>query len=161
LTQGGDGISEETGMTGQEMKSAEASKRVVSNHVLRIETRSRVEFKDVTSLIEAAIRESGIEEGLCHVFTPHTTAAILINENDDRSLQKDFEEYLSRLAPRDSEYHHNDGNCDAHLKAATLGCSKTLMVEKGKLVLGRWQGVFYCEFDGPRRREVRLKMVSD
>ncbi|MGH9431460.1 MAG: secondary thiamine-phosphate synthase enzyme YjbQ [Terriglobia bacterium] len=148
-------------MAAEVAKGAVASGRIVSNHALQIETRSRVEFKDMTALIEAAIRGSGIEEGLCHVFTPHTTAAILINENDDWSLQKDFDDYLGRLAPRDGEYHHNDGNCDAHLKAATLGCSKTLMIDKGKLVLGRWQGVFYCEFDGPRRREVRLKIVSD
>ena len=138
-----------------------ASGRIVSNVTIQIETHSRVEFKDMASAIEGAVRDSGIEDGLCHVFTPHTTAAILINENDDRSLQKDFDEFLRRLAPRDGEYHHNDGNCDAHLKAATIGCSKTLLVEKGKLVLGRWQGVFYCEFDGPRRREVRLKIVAD
>jgi secondary thiamine-phosphate synthase enzyme len=136
-------------------------RRTVFNHTLQLETHARVEFKDITQAIEAAIRDSGIEDGLCHVFTPHTTAAILINENDDRSLQRDFDEFLQRLAPRDAEYHHNDGNCDAHLKAATVGCSKTLMVEKGKLVLGRWQGIFYCEFDGPRRRQVRFKIVAD
>ena len=148
-------------MAAEGAKSAVASGRTVSNHTLQIDTHSRVEFKDITSNIEAAIHEGGIEDGLCYVFTPHTTAAILLNENDDRSLQKDLDDFLKRLAPRDGEYHHNDGNCDAHLKAATIGCSKTLMVEKGKLVLGRWQGVFYCEFDGPRRRELRLKIVSD
>jgi len=153
--------SEEINMVTEGAKRAAASGRTISNQALQIETHSRVEFKDLTSAIESSIRDSGIEDGLCHVFTPHTTAAILINENDDRSLQKDFDDFLGRLAPRDGEYHHNDGNCDAHLKAAIIGCSKTLMVEKGKLVLGRWQGVFYCEFDGPRRREVRLKIVAD
>jgi secondary thiamine-phosphate synthase enzyme len=91
------------------------------------------------------------------VFVPHTTAAILINENDDPALQKDLDNFLKQLAPRDKDYHHNDGNCDAHLKASVIGCSKSLLIENGRLVLGRWQGVFFCEFDGPRRRDLRIK----
>ena len=130
-------------------------------HTLQIETRSRVEFKDITGQIEKLIADSGVRGGSCIVFTPHTTAAILINENADPSLHKDFDNFLKRLAPADGDYHHNDGNCDSHLKSAVIGCSKTLLIEDRRLVLGRWQGVFLCEFDGPRRRELKVKIVSD
>ncbi len=130
-------------------------------HAVELETRSRVEFVDITARLEKLVEASGVASGTCHVFVPHTTAAILINENDDRALQKDFDQFLSRLAPAGESYHHNDGNCDAHLKASLIGNSKTLLIEDRRLVLGRWQGVFLCEFDGPRRRELRVKIVSD
>jgi secondary thiamine-phosphate synthase enzyme len=130
-------------------------------HTLHLETHARVEFKDITGLIQKCIGESGAQNGTCHVFVPHTTAAVLINENDDPALQKDFDVFLRQLAPREKEYQHNDGNCDAHLKAALIGCSKALLIENGRLVLGRWQGVFFCEFDGPRRRELRVKVAPD
>lgn len=130
-------------------------------YTLQVETRARVEFKDVTALIQNVVRESGVQNGLCHVFAPHTTAAILVNENDDPALQKDLDQFLKELAPRERDYHHSDGNCDAHLKAAVIGCSKSLLLEGGRLILGRWQGVFLCEFDGPRRRELCLKVVAD
>jgi len=128
---------------------------------LQVETHSRVEFKDITALIEKFVQESGVQQGTCLVFVPHTTAALLINENDDPSLQKDLDNFLKQLAPRERDYHHNDGNCDAHLKAAIIGNSKMLLVENGRLILGRWQGVFLCEFDGPRRRELQFKVVPD
>jgi secondary thiamine-phosphate synthase enzyme len=129
---------------------------------LRIESRSRVEFKDVTSLIQKTIEETGIKSGICHLFVPHTTAAVLINENDDPALMKDLDNFLARLAPAERDYLHNDGNCDAHLKAALIGgSSKSLLIENGRLILGRWQGVYFCEFDGPRRRDLRLKVVPD
>jgi len=130
-------------------------------HALQVETHSRVEFQDITGLIQKCITESGVHSGTCYVFVPHTTAAILINENDDTALQKDLDGFLKQLAPREKDYHHNDGNCDAHLKAAVIGCSKALLIENGRLVLGRWQGVFFCEFDGPRRRDLRVKIVAD
>ncbi|MGH9354193.1 MAG: secondary thiamine-phosphate synthase enzyme YjbQ [Terriglobia bacterium] len=130
-------------------------------HELRIETRSRVEFKDLTGAVQNLVAESHVESGVCHLFVPHTSAAILINENDDPTLQSDLDEFLKRLAPADRDYRHNDGNCDAHLKAALIGCSKTLLIENNRLVLGRWQGVFLCEFDGPRQRGVRVKIVPD
>lgn len=130
-------------------------------HTMHVETRSRVEFKDITAQVQKLVEESGVQDGFCVLFTPHTTAAILINENDDAALQTDFDQFLKRLAPAGAEYHHNDGNCDSHLKAAVIGCSKTLIVEKRRLVLGRWQGVFFCEFDGPRHRDLRVKIVSD
>lgn len=130
-------------------------------HAVQLETRLRVEFQDITGLIQKVVAESGVQNGVCHVFVPHTTAAILINENDDPALQKDLDNFLKELAPRDRDYHHNDGNCDAHLKAAVIGCSKALLVEGGRLVLGRWQGVYFCEFDGPRRRDLRIKITPD
>ena len=129
--------------------------------VIQVETQARVEFKDVTVLIQKAIAASGAQSGVCHVFVPHTSAAVLVQENDDPALQTDLDQFLKQLAPRDKEYRHSDGNCDAHLKASLLGCSKTLLIEKGRLVLGRWQGVFFCEFDGPRRRELRVKIIPD
>ncbi len=131
------------------------------SHTAHIETHARVDFKDITRLVQKVVAESGVQSGLCFLFVPHTTAAILINENEDPALQKDMDNFLKSLAPRDGSYHHNDGNCDAHLKAAVIGNSKSLLVEGGSLVLGRWQGVFLCDFDGPRRRELRIKVVAD
>jgi len=134
---------------------------LTKRHKLEVDTRSRVEFKDITGQIQELVRASGIVEGTCYVFVPHTTAAVLVNENDDPSLMQDLGNFLAQLAPRDKAYHHADGNCDAHLKACLIGLSKHLLIENGRLVLGRWQGVYFCEFDGPRRRELRVKIVAD
>ena len=131
------------------------------SHLLQVETKSRVDFKEITETLQKLISESGVTQGTCLVFVPHTTAAVLINENYDQGLQKDWDDFLNRLAPRDRDYYHDDGNCDSHLKAALIGNSKSLLIEQGRLVLGQWQGVFLCEFDGPRRREVRVKIVPD
>ncbi len=131
------------------------------SYSVELETAARVQFKDITGLVQKHISESGVKSGVCHLFVPHTTAAVLIQENDDPALQKDLEHFLRQLAPHDREYHHNDGNCDAHLKASVIGCSKALLIEDGRIVLGRWQGVFFCEFDGPRRRDLRIKVVPD
>ena len=130
-------------------------------HKLEVETFARVVFKDITNEIEKLLKTSGIQNGVCHIAVLHTTAAILVNENDDPAFTKDLDEFLTRLAPRDSEYHHSDGNCDAHLKASLIGSSKSLLVENGQLALGRWQGIYLCEFDGPRRRSLRIKIVAD
>lgn len=130
-------------------------------YAVQLDTGARVELKDVTGTIQRFIAESGVQSGVCHVFVPHTSAAVLIQENDDPALQKDLDNFLCELAPRDKAYHHNDGNCDAHLKASVIGCSKALLIENGRLLLGRWQGIFFCEFDGPRRRELRIKIVAD
>jgi secondary thiamine-phosphate synthase enzyme len=130
-------------------------------HHINVESRTRVEFKDITSLVQKVVTESGVQSGTCFLFTPHTTAGILLNENEDPALQKDLDNFLKTLAPRDSGYHHNDGNCDAHLKAALIGNSKSLFVDGGRLILGRWQGIFLCDFDGPRRRELMIKVVPD
>jgi secondary thiamine-phosphate synthase enzyme len=149
------------------MASSEAGKAVSTQrtpartHTSFVETHARVDFKDVTDLVQKVVTESGLQSGVCFLFVPHTTAAILINENEDPALQKDLDNFLKSLAPRDSNYHHNDGNCDAHLKAAVIGNSKSLLIEGGRLILGRWQGVFMCDFDGPRRRELRIKVLPD
>jgi secondary thiamine-phosphate synthase enzyme len=140
---------------------ATPGKAVTRTHTAYAETRARVEFKDVTGLIQRLVAESGVQSGTCFVFVPHTTAAVLINENADPGLRTDLDNFLKQLAPRDKDYRHDDGNCDAHLKAAVIGCSKSLLIENGRLVLGTWQGVYLCEFDGPRRRELRVKIVAD
>ena len=130
-------------------------------HPVEVQTHSRVEFVDVTRLIQKHVAESGVRSGVCHLFVPHTSAALLVQENDDPALRQDLDRFLAELAPRERAYHHNDGNCDAHLKASLIGCSKTLFVENARLLLGRWQAVFFCEFDGPRRRELHIKIVAD
>ncbi len=149
------------------MASPEASNAIPSPrtlvrlHTVHVETHARVEFKDITDLVQKVVTESGVQSGTCLLFVPHTTAAILINENDDPALQRDLDNFLKSLAPRDNGYHHHDGTCDAHRTAARIGNSKSLLVDGGRLVLGRWQGVFLCDFDGPRRRELRIKVVAD
>jgi secondary thiamine-phosphate synthase enzyme len=142
-------------------KGVSGEKGQTHSHIVQVGTKSRVEFKEITETLQKLISESGVLQGTCFVFVPHTTAAVLINENYDQGLQKDWDDFLNRLAPRDRDYHHDDGNCDSHLKTALIGNSKSLFIENGRLVLGRWQGVFLCEFDGPRRREVRVKIVAD
>ena len=148
-------------MTLEVGKGVSGEKPQTRSHHLQVETRSRVEFMEITETLQKLISESGVLQGTCFVFVPHTTAAVLINENYDPGLQKDWDEFLNRLAPRDRDYHHDDGNCDSHLKAALIGNSKSLFIEHGRLVLGHWQGVFLCDFDGPRRREIRVKIVAD
>ena len=148
-------------MSEQAAKASAPEKPRNQLHALHIETHSRVEFKDVTRQIEQLIEKSGIESGQCHVFVPHTSAAILINENYDPGLREDIADFLKKLAPPNPDYHHNDGNCDSHLKATLIGATRTLLIENRRLLLGRWQGVYFCEFDGPRRRDLHVKLVSD
>ena len=148
-------------MTPEPARAISSQRPAARLHTAEVETHTRVEFKDITSLVQRVVAESGAQNGTCFLFVPHTTAAILINENDDAALPRDLDKFLSALAPRDKDYHHNDGNCDSHLKAAVIGNSKYLLVENGRLLLGRWQGVFFCEFDGPRRRELKIKVISD
>jgi secondary thiamine-phosphate synthase enzyme len=138
-----------------------AQKPSAGLQTFRVDTHQRVEFKDITNLIRKCISDSGVHTGVCHIFVPHTSAGILIQENDDPALQRDLAAFLEKLAPQDGQYHHNDGNCDSHLKSAMVGCSQTLLVDEGRPILGRWQGVFLCEFDGPRQRELRVKVVPD
>jgi secondary thiamine-phosphate synthase enzyme len=148
-------------MAAQLGKIAPAERLQPRMHKLEVETLAHVQFKDITSDIQELVASSGVQNGLCQIFVMHTTAAILINENDDPAFTKDLDDFLARLAPPDKAYHHNDGNCDSHLKASLIGCTKTLLVENGRPVLGRWQGIYLCEFDGPRRRELRIKIVAD
>ena len=126
-----------------------------------VATRARTELKDITAAVEQVVSESGISSGLCHLFVPHTTAGLLINENDDPDVARDITAVLDRLAPPSASYRHAEGNADAHVKSALVGVSASIPVEGGRLVLGRWQGIFFCEFDGPRRREIKVKLVAD
>jgi len=116
---------------------------------------------DITDLVSRAVDESGIENGLAIVFVPHTTAAITINENADPDVKHDLLKKLSNLIPKsESYYQHNEGNSDSHVKTSLVGNSVTVLIENSKLVLGTWQGIQFCEFDGPRNRDVVIKLFS-
>jgi secondary thiamine-phosphate synthase enzyme len=128
---------------------------------LRIKTSRRTEFVDLTPAVEQAVQESGVKHGLCYLYVPHTTAGIAINEHADPDVASDLEAIFDRLIPQRAAYRHSEGNTDSHMKAILTGTSQTVFVEGGKLVLGTWQGIFLCEFDGPRPRSVFVKIVRD
>lgn len=127
---------------------------------LRVRTSGRVELIDITHLIEKVVSESKIRSGLCTVYVPHTTAAVTINENADPSVKSDITAELNKVIPFDDNYSHLEGNAAAHIKSSIVGASETLLVERGSLVLGTWQGVCFCEFDGPRSRKVIVKLIE-
>jgi secondary thiamine-phosphate synthase enzyme len=128
---------------------------------LEVRTRQRTEFVDITERVRHLVQQSGGREGLCVVYCPHTTAAVTINENADPDVVHDMLSWLHRAIPREqAEFRHAEGNSDAHLKASLVGPSVTLLVAKGDLVLGRWQGIYFCEFDGPRTRNVHVSVRS-
>ncbi len=126
---------------------------------LSVPTQTRIEFIDITAEVNRAIRAEGLTEGLCHVFVPHTTAALTINENADPDVTRDVLGVLDRLVPRSGDYRHVEGNSDAHAKASLLGASLTVPVAAGRLVLGTWQAVYFCEFDGPRHRRCLVTTI--
>jgi len=128
---------------------------------LRVKTNSRTEFIDITQMVEKVVFESGVRSGLCSLFVPHTTAAVTINENSDRNVPHDIVKELNKVIPFDDKYVHFEGNSAAHIKSSIIGASMTLMVADAKLVLGTWQAVFFCEFDGPRDRSILVKVVGD
>jgi secondary thiamine-phosphate synthase enzyme len=130
-------------------------------HNLNIVTRAPVEFRDITEKVSEIVTSSGVRSGVCHIFVPHTTAAIMINEHDDPAVVEDIAAQLEVMAPPHQKYRHREGNSPAHIKAALIGGSVTLFIEDGRLVLGTWQGIFFCEFDGPRDRSLMLKIVGD
>jgi secondary thiamine-phosphate synthase enzyme len=121
---------------------------------ISVSTRSRTELVDITSEVQQAVAESGVQKGLCYVYVPHTTAGITINENADPSVREDILMELNKLIPLQDSYKHREGNAAAHIKASIIGSSETILVQDGRLVLGTWQGIFFCEFDGPRSRRV-------
>lgn len=127
----------------------------------QVRTSARTEFIDVTRSVEEAVRQTGVGDGICIIFIPHTTAAVTINENADSSVVQDIIMELNKIVPFKDHYRHTEGNSPSHIKASLLGCSQIVFVESGKLVLGTWQGVFFCEFDGPRDRKVHVKVISD
>jgi secondary thiamine-phosphate synthase enzyme len=130
-------------------------------HRFNISTRARTQLVDITERVEAAVRESNVGAGVAHVFVTHTTAGITINENADPSVVGDLLAALERMVPDDALYHHSEGNSPAHVKASLVGFCQTVPVEDGKLVLGTWQGIYLCEFDGPRTRQVVVKIQPD
>ena len=125
-----------------------------------VKTGNRTEFVDITGQVQAAVREAGCKRGLCLVYVPHTTAAVTINESADPSVQRDIQLILNKIVPWHDDYRHMEGNSPAHVKSTLVGASETIAVEGGKLVLGTWQGLFFCEFDGPRTRRVHVRCLS-
>ena len=126
-----------------------------------IKSKSREAFIDVTSRIQEIVEASGIRSGLCILHVPHTTAAITVNEGADPSVQSDILAYLADRVPHQGSYRHMEGNSDAHIKSTLVGVSQVLPVENGKVVLGTWQSIFFCEFDGPRTRRLHVQLLRD
>jgi secondary thiamine-phosphate synthase enzyme len=126
-----------------------------------VKTSARNQFVEITDQVRKAIGSSGVRSGLCVVYCPHTTAAITVNENADPDVVHDMLLHLNRTVPKDQPgFRHGEGNSDSHVKASLVGPSVTLIVDDGDLVLGRWQGVYFCEFDGPRTREVAVQVIG-
>ena len=126
---------------------------------INFRTSRHSEMVDITALVEEEVRAEDITDGICVVFVPHTTAGITINENADPSVQSDIQSVLARLIPAGSGYSHLEGNADSHIKASLMGSSILVIVEGGRLQLGTWQGIFFCEFDGPRNRKVWISLT--
>jgi secondary thiamine-phosphate synthase enzyme len=126
-----------------------------------LRTRERNEFLEITDRVRQAVVRSGVRQAVCVVYCPHTTAAVTVNENADPDVVHDMLAWLGRAIPQQQpDFRHGEANSDSHLKASLIGPSMTLLVEDGDLVLGRWQGVYFCEFDGPRTRGVRVQVVG-
>ena len=128
---------------------------------LQVKTTRRTEWVKLTAEVNRCVAASGISAGVCHLYVPHTTAGITINEGDDPDVARDMEAAFDRMVPRDAGYKHYEGNSDSHIKASLVGASQSVLIEGGQLRLGRWQAIFFCEFDGPRNREVQIKIQPD
>lgn len=126
---------------------------------LTIKSRSKTEFIDITEDIHEAIKGSGIKSGVCYIYVPHTTAGITINEGADPSVKRDIITTINKIIPFEGDYQHIEGNSAAHIKSTAVGVSLFVMVEDSKPLLGTWQSVYFCEFDGPRHRRVIVKVV--
>ena len=135
--------------------------RTIPIHRETVRTSNRSEMLDVTDRVRRVVRAANLTDGFAIVYVPHTTAAVTINENADPDVRHDILLKLDALIPKDEAYYlHDEGNSDSHVKASLVGNSVTVLVERGRLVLGRWQGVYFCEFDGPREREMMVKVVK-
>ena len=132
-----------------------------SVHKITVRTTRRTELKNVTAEIESLVRDSGIQSGVCHLYVPHTTAGVIVNEGYDPDVARDMEGAFDRLVPDSPLFKHAEGNSDSYSKTALVGSSETIFIEKGRLALGRWQVIFFAEFDGPRTRELHVKLVQD
>jgi len=129
--------------------------------VINIKTDAKTELVDITSHIEKIVSQNNITEGLCFLFVPHTTAAITINESADPNVKSDMLMVLNQMVPWKADYRHLEGNSPAHVKSSLIGSSELVAIKSGRLVLGRWQGLFFCEFDGPRQRKLHIKLMAD
>jgi secondary thiamine-phosphate synthase enzyme len=127
---------------------------------LKVKTKARTELVDITTEVQNAVRKAGLEEGLCMVYVPHTTAAVTINESADPSVARDVLMILNDIVPWEADYRHREGNSPAHVKSSLVGASELVAVQNGHLQLGTWQGIFFCEFDGPRTRTVHVRMLA-
>jgi len=127
---------------------------------ISVRTRKRNELLDITGEVRKAVSESGVQNGLCHIFIPHTTAAVTINEKADPDVARDIETTLERLVPPNAGYRHAEGNSDAHVKSTLVGVSEFVMIREGNPALGIWQAVFFCEFDGPRSRSCHIRITG-
>jgi len=132
----------------------------VCMRVSHLETKSRFEFIDITAQVERVVAEKQVDSGLCVVYVSHTTAAVTINENADPSVPSDISRKMEDIVPLRNGYDHMEGNSAAHIKSTLVGCSEIVPIEKGRLYLGTWQAIFFCEFDGPRRRQFGVKVIS-
>lgn len=128
---------------------------------LSVKTERRTQLLDVTARVAKLVKEASVSSGICYLYVSHTTAGVIINEHDDPDVARDIEAAFDRLAPKDNGYRHAEGNSDSHIKTALTGSSVTIFIANGKLELGRWQGIFFCEFDGPRERRLHVKIVTD
>ena len=128
---------------------------------LAVKTSRRTQLVNITAEVEKFVAASGVASGICQLSVPHTTAGVAINEGDDPDVARDVEAALDRLIPKDAPYKHFEGNSDSHIKSTLVGVSQSVQIEDGRLQLGRWQAIFFCEFDGPRQRELRVKIVPD
>ena len=129
--------------------------------MLSVKTRKRTELVDITSDINQLIQNSGTDQGLCMIYVPHTTAAVTINESADPSVKSDILMVLNQIIPWEANYRHLEGNSPAHIKSTLVGSSELIAIENGRLILGTWQGIFFCEFDGPRTRRVNVRIVAE
>ena len=129
--------------------------------ILSVKTRKRTEFVDITSDINQLIQKSGTDQGLCMIYVPHTTAAVTINESADPSVKSDILMVLNQIIPWEENYRHLEGNSPAHIKSTLVGSSELIAIENRRLILGTWQGIFFCEFDGPRSRKVDVRIIEE
>lgn len=130
-------------------------------NIFSVKTNVRNQMIDITSEVQSVVSNKNVKSGICMVFVPHTTAAVTINESADPDVRTDIISFMSKLIPNTSEFKHLEGNSDSHIKTSFFGSSETIIIENGRLVLGTWQNVYFCEFDGPRIRKVYVKIIRD
>jgi len=128
--------------------------------IFEVRTSTQTELIDITRSVQEAVKKTGVKDGICLIFIPHTTAAVTINENADPSVIHDILMEMNKIVPFKGPYHHMEGNSPAHIKSSLVGCSEIVFVESGRLVMGTWQGIFFCEFDGPRTRKAWVTVIG-